>query len=168
LRDTTAKIGVLSDTHLTVPDTVLDSILDDVFKDTDLILHAGDIVSLRVLNRLEERNVVAVCGNMDDYEVLGVLPQMRIVPFAGKRIGLMHGWGSKERLAERIQDRFASDKPDLIVFGHSHMPFFGEVNTTLMFNPGAASWNRYSAAGTVGIIEITENAFTATHIPVER
>jgi len=47
------KIGVLSDTHMKAPDKVLNHILDEIFKDVDLILHAGDIVTSRVLDRLD-------------------------------------------------------------------------------------------------------------------
>ena len=91
------KIGVLSDTHLRSPDKTLDHILDKLFADADMILHAGDIVTARVLERLEERGVLAVCGNMDDYEVAGAIPQTRIINAAGLRVGLIHGWGARDR-----------------------------------------------------------------------
>jgi uncharacterized protein len=160
------KIGVLSDTHLSSPDPMLDHILDELFSETDLILHAGDIVSHRVLDRLEERGVVAVCGNMDDYEVMDRVPQSRILSAAGKRIGLMHGWGAKEGLAQRIMMRFTHERLDLIVYGHSHMPFWGQVNGVPMFNPGAASRNRDTGTSTVGIIEIVEEKFQARFLTV--
>ena len=54
------KIGVLSDTHLQVPDRGLDFILDNLFAGTDLILHAGDVVSFRVLERLQEWGAIVV------------------------------------------------------------------------------------------------------------
>ncbi|MBM3302470.1 MAG: metallophosphoesterase [Deltaproteobacteria bacterium] len=150
------RIGVISDTHLRVPDDLLEHILVDLFAGADMILHAGDIVTRRVLDRLEEAGVVAVCGNMDDYEVLGSIPQVRTLSVAGKRLGLIHGWGSKEGLPQRILARFGPDRPDIIVYGHSHVPFYGEVEGTFMFNPGAASQNRYLASATVGILEISE------------
>lgn len=161
-------IGALSDTHLSRPDAGLDYILNDLFRDADIILHAGDIVSNAVLERLEERGVLAVCGNMDDFDVAGLIPQTRIVTAGSLRIGLIHGWGSKEGLAERIIQRFAAEKPDLIVYGHSHMPFWGEVNGVRMFNPGAASWNRNSGTGTVGLLEIRDGEIEAKFFPVDR
>jgi uncharacterized protein len=160
------KIGVLSDSHLRSPDAMLDHILDELFGDTDLIFHAGDIVSHRVLDRLDERGAMAVCGNMDDYEVMERIPQSRIVPVAGKRIGLMHGWGAKEGLAERILRRFNTDRLDLIVYGHSHVPFWGQVNGMPMFNPGAASRNRETGTSTVGTIEILEGKIDARFITI--
>lgn len=161
------KIGVLSDTHLRSPDPMLTHILEELFSDTDLILHAGDIVSHRVLDYLEAQDVLAVCGNMDDYEVMDRIPQSRIIQVAGKRIGLMHGWGSKEGLAERILTRFTPDRPDLIVYGHAHVPFWGKVEGIPMFNPGAAGRNRDTGRGTVGVIEIVEDTIEAGFLTVK-
>lgn len=162
------KIGVLSDTHLRVPDTMLEHILESVLADTDMILHAGDIVTRMVLGRLEENGVIAVCGNMDDYEVADALPTVRIVPAMNKRVGLIHGWGSKDGLPERILARFSHDRPDLIVFGHSHVPFWGLVGGTYMFNPGSASQNRYSGSATVGLIEIVDDRMTGSILTLKR
>ena len=55
------KIGVLSDTHLKFPDSRLDHILQELFRAYDMILHAGDIVSGAVLERLEEKGVLDHC-----------------------------------------------------------------------------------------------------------
>ncbi|MFZ5867385.1 MAG: metallophosphoesterase family protein [Thermodesulfobacteriota bacterium] len=162
------KIGVLSDTHLRSPDKTLDHILDKLFADADMILHAGDIVTARVLERLEERGVLAVCGNMDDYEVAGAIPQTRIIDFAGLRIGLIHGWGARQGLEERIVARFDNPKPDLIVYGHTHVPFWGKVNGTQMFNPGTAASRGFGAAGTVGVLEIDDDRIEPLIVPVER
>lgn len=148
------KIGVLSDTHLRSPDRTLDFILEDLLGDADMILHAGDIVGRSVLEYLEEREVIAVCGNMDDYEIVGSVPQTRIISAAGKRIGLIHGWGGKVGLERRIAELFAPHSLDVIVYGHSHKPFWGEVNGVRMFNPGSAATRHLSGKGTVGILEI--------------
>ena len=161
------KIGVISDTHLRNPDASLEYILEELFADTDMILHAGDIVARRVLDRLEERGVIAVCGNMDDFEVAESIPQTRILSAAGKRIGLIHGWGAKQGLENRILDRFADDKLDLIVYGHSHVPFWAEIRDVHLFNPGSASQNRYLGTGTAGLIEIANGTIDARIIAVD-
>jgi putative phosphoesterase len=148
------KIGVLSDTHLRTPDAMLEHILTVLFADADMILHAGDIVTRKVLDRLEESGALAVCGNMDDYEVAGSIPQVRVLRVAEKQIGLIHGWGSKTGLQERILARFGDQRPDVVVYGHSHVPFWGKVDGTHMLNPGSASHNPYSASRTVGFLEI--------------
>ncbi len=161
------KIGVLSDTHLRSPNARLEHILTVTFADADMILHAGDIVTRKVLDRLEESGVLAVSGNMDDYDVAGSLPQVRVFKAGGKQIGLIHGWGRKEALAQRILDRFGDHRPDVIVYGHSHVPFWGKVDGTYMFNPGSASHNPYSGSGTVGQLEIEGDRIEGRIIPVE-
>jgi len=135
---------------------MLEHVLEDLFRDADMILHAGDIVSRRVLERLDERDVIAVCGNMDDYEVAGLIPQVRVVEAAGIRIGLIHGWGSSEGLAHRVASRFSENSPDIVVYGHSHIPFWGTVRGQRLFNPGSASMNRHGSPGTVGWLLIDE------------
>jgi uncharacterized protein len=152
------KIGVMSDTHLRVPNQTLEYILEELFKDTDMILHAGDIVSTKVLDRLEERKVIAVCGNMDDFDVADSIPQTRIISIGGKRVGLIHGWGSKHGLENRILEKLAHKKLDLIIYGHSHVPFWGILQDVYFFNPGSATHNRDSDTPTVGIIEILGDA----------
>jgi putative phosphoesterase len=162
------KIGVLSDTHLTLPDPRLEYILEELFRTDDLILHAGDIVSRNVLKRLEEKGVLAVCGNMDDSEVVEALPQKRIIPVAGIRIELIHGWGSRQGLRERLLARLKPDNPDIIIYGHSHVAFWGEVNGTMMFNPGTAVHNPYGEGGSVGRIEIVDGHVEAAFLPINR
>jgi putative phosphoesterase len=161
------KIGVLSDTHMRNPDQALDLILDQIFSETDLILHAGDIVTQRVLDHLEEKGVVSVCGNMDDYEVAGTLPQTRVLKVAGKRIGLIHGWGAKQGLEERIVALLRPENPDLIVYGHSHVPFWGEVQGIQVFNPGTAAAGNYGRKATVGLIEIVNDNVEARIIAAD-
>jgi putative phosphoesterase len=162
------KIGVLSDTHLISPDPRLDYILEELFRADDMILHAGDIVSGAVLERLEEKGVLAVCGNMDDSEVAKALPQQRIISVAGKRIELIHGWGGRQGLRERLLARLKPDNPDIIVYGHSHIAFWGEVNGTMMFNPGAAARNPYGDVGTVGRIEIVDGNVETAFLPINK
>ncbi|MGB6068672.1 MAG: metallophosphoesterase family protein [Desulfomonilaceae bacterium] len=162
------KIGVLSDTHLRAPNPVLEYILQGLLADTEIILHAGDIVSRKVLDCLEMSGVIAVCGNMDDHEVAQAIPQVRTIPAAGKRIALIHGWGSRDRLEQRILGRFQQDRPDLIVYGHSHVPFWGEVDGVPMFNPGSARQSRHAESGTVGLIEIIDGNISGKILSVDQ
>jgi uncharacterized protein len=162
------KIGVMSDTHLRSPDPTLEYIMDELLSDADMIVHAGDIVTRAVLDYLEDRGVIAVSGNMDDYEVMGQLPHSREIPAEGKRIGLIHGWGAREGLERRVLERFSVPRPDVIVYGHSHVPFWGKVDGVWLFNPGSAAARGYRGAGTVGVIEIAGDVMEGKHIRVER
>ncbi len=162
------KIGVMSDTHLKVPDTVLNYILDDIFRDVDHIMHAGDIVSAAVLDRLEERGALAVCGNMDDFEIAESIPQVRMITLESKRIALIHGWGAKHGLQERILARLEKESADLVIYGHSHVPFWGKINGVMMFNPGSAAHDAFSDEAHVGILEILDGELSAKFVKVSR
>jgi len=161
------KIGVLSDTHLKKPGPLLDRILGEILTDVDMILHAGDIVAYSVLEVLELSGVLAVCGNMDDYEVAGYLPQVRRITAGSKTLGLIHGWGSRIGLAERVLATFAPDTPDVIVFGHSHEPFAEEIDGTYLFNPGSAGHGRYGGRSTVGILRVEGSSIEGNIIPID-
>ena len=160
------RLGVLSDTHMRSPDATLDHLLEELLADTDMILHAGDIVGRAVLDRLEDHGVIAVCGNMDDYEVAGSIPNVREVSAGGKQIVLIHGWGSRHGLEQRILGRVAGDAPDLVVYGHSHVPFWGKIDGVPMFNPGSS--NPRARGASVGIIEIVGGKIEGRFIPIDR
>lgn len=146
------RIGVISDTHLTTVDQAFARRMRQVFAGVDMILHAGDITSLAVLDALEAPEVLAVAGNMDHGPTAAQLPVKRVLTVDGLRIGLMHGWGSREGLAQRVAAEFAADRVDCVVFGHSHQPTNFEAGGVLCFNPGSAGDGQHG--GTVGILEV--------------
>lgn len=150
--DELLRIGVLSDTHLTMGDARLPALLahcQQTFAGTKLIIHAGDIVDPQLL-RLLPQPVLAVRGNLDPPE----LPIQRIIMLAGKKIGLIHGWGAKYDLEERILQAFAGEEVDCIVYGHSHQPACHIVNGILLFNPGSPTDRRNAPSHTLGLLTI--------------
>jgi putative phosphoesterase len=145
------KIGVLSDTHLHSVTDDLKKVVEGLFADADLILHAGDIVGGAVLNYLEAHDCVAVRGNMDLPEVVQSLPIKRVIKAGEYKIGLIHGFGAPRGLAEALRKEF--DDIDCLVFGHSHQIMNQMVGDELWFNPGSAT-NMSGRGSTVGILEI--------------
>ena len=148
------KIGVISDTHLAGYDERLKNILDNHFQDVDLILHAGDLVDIRVLDSFEGKEFMAVCGNMDTAPVRAILPDRLIFEIEGHRIGMMHGWGMPFNLEQKLLKELGP--VDCMVYGHSHKPANVTKNGILFFNPGSAIDKRFAAHNTVGILEIGE------------
>ena len=159
------KIGVISDTHLRGPDDRLLAIIRKYFPDTDLILHAGDLVDLEVLSAFGEKEVVAVCGNMDPPRVGVEIPFKRVLEIGRFRIGLIHGWGSPHDLEDRIRGEFG--EVDCIVYGHSHCPANHVREGILFFNPGTACDRRHSVSNTVGILEVGETAIVGRVIAID-
>lgn len=144
------KIGVISDTHLAGYSEALKQAIDLHFADVDLVLHAGDITSLSVLDMFGDREVKAVRGNMDYLET--GLPQKLEFTLRGIRFGLMHGWGNPYGLRERLRKEFG--EIDCLVYGHTHQAFNETQNGVLYFNPGAASEGFFRGKKTVGILKI--------------
>jgi putative phosphoesterase len=149
------RIGVISDTHIPdkvgrVPEAILDA-----FKNVDLIMHAGDMVDLEVIEELRSvcPTIVAVAGNMDRAEVAKKYPTKQVFNISGIKIGLAHGSGAPAGLIELLKNIFKADKCDIIVFGHSHDPVNKKIGKTLFFNPGSAT-DSFSGEISYGIIEI--------------
>lgn len=152
------KIGVLSDTH--IPDRAKDipqEILE-TFKNVDMIIHAGDIMDLGVLDKLKTvcKNVKAVWGNMDSYELRKNLPEKEIVEIGNYRIGIMHGYGHPNKLIELMTEEFKNDNVNVIIFGHSHSSLNEKRGDILYFNPGTPTDKIFSLYNSYGIIEITD------------
>ncbi|MBP8626825.1 MAG: metallophosphoesterase [Syntrophorhabdales bacterium] len=145
------KIGVLSDTHLRVVSNDLKELLRASLHDIDMLIHAGDMTSARVFDFLQNWNIKAVRGNMDDFELYSMIPQRRIEVINGKRFGIIHGSGSPQGIEKRVKAGFGDDV-DVIIFGHSHIPARIEIDGVTLFNPGSFRDSR-----TAGIIEISDN-----------
>jgi putative phosphoesterase len=130
------KIGVISDTHATSFDQLPDQILRTL-AEVDLIVHAGDFVARDVLDGLKRLGEVkAVAGNMDSEELKRILPEKEILIIEGKRVGIIHGWGSPYGIDDRVGGMF--DDVDIIVYGHSHYSQNEMKKGILFFNPGQA------------------------------
>lgn len=131
------KVGVISDTHLKEPDRSLEKIAGEYFRDVDLILHAGDLTSLQVLEAFQGKEVIAVAGNNDAPEVKRKLSVKEVISVNHFKIGLTHGWGLPLRLERKVTPLFKG--VDCIVFGHSHWATNHRANGILYFNPGSFS-----------------------------
>jgi putative phosphoesterase len=129
----------------------------------DVILHAGDLLDLGVLEYLRELAPVhAVLGN-NDHSLQGVLPPVLEVSLEGTRIGMVHDSGASTGRAKRLRRRFPD--ADVVVFGHSHSPLnqLGESGQ-LLFNPGSPTQRRRQAAHTLGLLDLADGAVVRSSI----
>ncbi|MFP4640810.1 MAG: metallophosphoesterase family protein [Dehalococcoidia bacterium] len=130
------RIGVISDTHARSLENIPSQVKARM-EEVDLIVHAGDFTEAKVVEGLRGfGDMRAVAGNMDSPEVKEMLPSWDIFEANGKRIGVTHGSGGPYDLHERVRQMF--DDVDIIIFGHSHMPFNEVLDGCLLFNPGRA------------------------------
>lgn len=133
------RIGVLSDTHMRSFEDIPQKIIDSL-STVDLIIHAGDLTTLEVLNGLKKLGKVkAVQGNMDSTELKSILPVKEILEIGNKRIGITHGSGDPWRIEHRVRKIFDQDQVDIIIYGHSHQAQNKVTDNILFFNPGKAT-----------------------------
>jgi len=139
-------IVIISDTHY--PDRTKDvgNLLDIIERlSPERIIHAGDVTSRELLLRLESiAPAVAVQGNMDDAYGL-VLPKQISLEIEGKKVLVHHGRGiyprgDKAKLAYLAKQNNAR----IIITGHTHSPYIGEMGGVLILNPGSPTVPRFS------------------------
>lgn len=147
------KIGVISDTHVPTPARAIPPAVFKLFDGVDLILHAGDIVDLSVLDELSSiAPVEAVAGNMDGPDVHARLPQKKLLTLGKFTVGLIHGKYKIDIQQEMIRKEFGA--VDLIVYGHSHRPFWGKVGGTFFLNPGSPTDLVHAPYNSVAILTV--------------
>lgn len=148
------KIGVISDTHIphfkSIPEVVWEH-----FAGVEMIIHAGDLSLLRVINELETiAPVVAVQGNIEREEVVRALPIKREVLVGGIRIGIVHILGESSSRVRLARHEFPTAR--CVVYGHSHIPCNQEHDGQLLFNPGSATDRRRQPRCSIGLLYVDD------------
>ena len=148
-------IGVISDTHMNRPTEQLTALMDGPFRGVEMILHAGDMTELTILEAFSGKKVMAVCGNMDSAAVRQGLPGHRVFRAGFFRIGLIHGWGGPLGIEERIAREF--NGVDCIVYGHTHQPSQREREGVFFFNPGSFGGGLGMSPRSVGLLNLGDS-----------
>ena len=137
------RIGVISDTHgLLRPEALA------ALRNSDRILHAGDIGNPEILDSLRElAPVTAVRGNIDRGPWAATLPATDAIEVEGVSIYMIHDLSQLDI------------KPDaagfgIVIYGHSHQLKIEEKNGVLYFNPGSAGPRRFHLPVSIGKLEI--------------
>ena len=138
-------MGVISDTHGLLRDEALAAL-----RDSELIIHAGDIGRPEVLERLNEiAPVRAVRGNNDRDEWARSIPLTEVVELGGLYIYLLHDVGDLDI------DPGAAGMAAVIA-GHSHKPLAEMRDGVLFLNPGSAGPRRFRLPVTVAVLTIED------------
>lgn len=137
------RVLLLADTHVpkrarTLPDEVWRAV-----DDAEVVVHAGDWVEPALLDDLEERSrrLVAVYGNNDGPELRRRLPEVARARIGDLRFGVIHETGPASGREGRCDQMF--DELDVLVFGHSHIPWDTVTPRGLrLLNPGSPTDRR--------------------------
>jgi uncharacterized protein len=142
------KIGVISDTH-----NFFDPKIPELFAGVDHILHAGDVGTAWIIFQLEQiAPVTAVLGNNDSAMSL---KETEIVEVDARKF-LVHHIINPQSLDRPIARRIMRQRPDVVVFGHTHQRFNETLGGMLFFNPGYAGTPKFGAARSVAILHCDE------------
>lgn len=153
------RIGIISDTHMPTRAKQLPQAVRKGLSGVDMILHAGDWTKLDVVDALEQiAPVDGVAGNNDGEDIVQKFGRKKILTLAGYRIGIVHGDGFKKTTEVRAWEAFSGDKVDIILFGHSHVPFLREHQGVLVFNPGSPTDKRRQPQYSYGILSLGDKA----------
>lgn len=140
------KLGLISDTH-----GYLDPRVEKIFAGVDHILHAGDIGPDLIIAQLEAiAPVTAVLGNND---CSPCFPLTQVVTLGGRKFFVHHIVTPRE-LHSDLKARLANERPDAVVFGHSHKPFHEIIGGVHFLNPGYAGKPRFNQPRSVAILEM--------------
>jgi uncharacterized protein len=149
------RVGLISDTH-----GKLDPRVFEAFEGVEHVLHAGDIGGIGPMWQLESMApVTAVLGNVD-LEVPGyTLGEQARVKIAGTQFLVIH---DIRRLGP------VPDDVDVVVHGHTHVPFVEDVDGVLLVNPGPARRPMKDQSRTVAVLTIDGELIETEIIPLDR
>lgn len=143
-------IGVISDTHGRLPQSVL-----KVFSKTDLIIHAGDIGDPEILNSLGKiAPTIAVRGNMDAGKWARRLPKNETVKICHRQLHVLHDVYNLDIILD-------SNNYHVIIYGHTHQPQVEKQQGVLYVNPGSAVHPRFGYPPSVALLQIEEGSIKA-------
>lgn len=136
------RIGVLADTHGKLREEVV-----EVLRGCDVILHAGDINTPKVMESLKEIAPLYIVRGNADKEWAEGLPESLAVEVCGLKVFMVH---NKKHMPKEMGNY------DLAVYGHSHKYEERRAGNCLYLNPGSCGPRRFSQPVTIAVVEVEE------------
>lgn len=158
----TTRALLIADTHLPKRAKDLPAQVWDEVEAADLVIHAGDWVGEDLLDELLERSqlLLACWGNNDGPGLRSRLPEVARTVVEGVRIAVVHETGAAKGREARMQDAYPDT--DLLVFGHSHIPWDTTTpNGLRLLNPGSPTDRRRQPYCTYMVADIDNGTVDA-------
>ncbi len=148
----------MSDTHIPGRAKVLPPVIYSELAQADYIIHAGDFVSPDIIEILLKYGpVTGVAGNNDDVEVVAKFGYKQIIRINNFKIGVIHGdRGQGRSTLEKALNSFDGTALDLLIFGHSHLPYLQQHGWTWVINPGSPTDRRRNNNFSYAVVEAGE------------
>jgi putative phosphoesterase len=150
------RIGIISDTHgLLRPEAF------NALEGADLIIHAGDIGDLQIIDKLAAiAPVVAVRGNTDNEIRSYNLKKTEVADLGVHIIYILHD-------VSRLDIDPSAAHIQVVIHGHSHRPAIQKHDGVLYINPGSAGPRRPKLPVTVAVLNITGKKLNAVIIDLK-
>jgi putative phosphoesterase len=131
-----------------------------LLRGAELVLHAGDFVSVGFLEELRALGppVEGVHGNMDELALKQSLPSQRVVEVGQVRIGMVHDAGPRAGREARLAARF--EECEAVVYGHTHVPQVERFQHLWVLNPGSPTDKRREPVHTMLVLRIRGSRIT--------
>jgi putative phosphoesterase len=154
------RVAVLADTHVPGRARDLPPSAWRIVRDADAVIHAGDVVTPWLLDRLRAASpqVHAVLGN-NDLPLRGALPESLQLDLGGVRVAVVHDSGAADGRRRRLRRMFPEARA--VVFGHSHVPVCDDDGDLLLLNPGSPTDRRRQPHFTMATLDCTAGTCTA-------
>ncbi|MDI2128419.1 metallophosphoesterase family protein [Yinghuangia seranimata] len=159
------RLLLTTDTHVPSRARALPGALLEAIEAADVVVHAGDWVDEATLDLLlsRARRLVAVYGNNDGPELRARLPEVARADVDGLRLAVVHETGPSAGRERRCAARFPDT--DLLVFGHSHIPWDSTAPGGLrLLNPGSPTDRRRQPRHTYMTAEVADGTLTAVRL----
>jgi putative phosphoesterase len=156
------RLVLMADTHVPKRARDLPAALWAAVDAADVVVHAGDWVDVPLLDALHERarRLVACYGNNDGPALRSRLPEVGRADLDGVRLAVVHETGPATGRERRCADRFPD--VDVLVFGHSHIPWDSTAPTGLrLLNPGSPTDRRRQPFATFMTVTLADGALGA-------
>ncbi len=143
------RLTLVSDTHVPTRANDLPAPVWAAIDAADVVVHAGDWMAPELLDAFEarSRSLVACWGNNDGDALRARLPEVAWADVDGLRLAVVHETGDRSGRERRCDARFSA--ADLLVFGHSHIPWDSTTPGGLrLLNPGSPTDRRRQPACT--------------------
>ena len=164
------RLLLLADTHVPKRARALSPQVWSAVDAADLVVHAGDWVEPSLLDELQARatRLVGVWGNNDGPELRRRLPEVARFTVEGIRVAVVHETGSAVGREKRCDDAYPDT--DVLVFGHSHIPWDTVTPGGLrLINPGSPTDRRRQPVCTMMTATVDAGELSQlTLVPVER
>ncbi|MER7935895.1 MULTISPECIES: metallophosphoesterase [unclassified Streptomyces] len=159
------RLLLTSDTHLPVRAKLLPDQLLAELPRADVVFHAGDWVDEATLDLFtrHSRRLVGVYGNNDGPGLRARLPEVARADLGGLRFGVIHETGPAQGRETRCAARFPD--LDVLVFGHSHIPWDTTAATGLrLLNPGSPTDRRRQPHHTYLTATVADGTLTEVNL----